>query len=270
MSIDLIRAYSDIHNEFHPAFLYQIPALPDDLNTVLVLAGDIDFLKRGVTYANSMAHRFKAIIYVAGNHEYYHAKHGKFGSIQSMVTAENVHLLNNQSVTIDDTIFIGSTFWTDIPGSLIIRTSIISGLNDFNRIRWNEQHGYRKFTMDDWMKEHWTSIQYVSTTVANAPRDKKVVVVSHHAPSWKSCVYDHIEDTAYAYYSSYDPIVMDCDVWIHGHTHDCVDYTLTGGSRTGRVVANCRGYHKLIGGDTFINDGQTDRNFDHFGVGIII
>lgn len=75
-----IRIYSDIHQELHREDkLFDIPLLDDDKNTVLILAGDIDYLKFGLELANRHSEQFKAVIYVPGNHEYYNDSKGKLG-----------------------------------------------------------------------------------------------------------------------------------------------------------------------------------------------
>jgi Icc-related predicted phosphoesterase len=66
------------------------------------------------------------------------------------------------------------------------------------------------------------------------------VVVTHHAPSQRSLNPLYSDPMAAAYATHLDALVEESGVplWIHGHTHHCVDYRL---GRT-RVVANQRGY----------------------------
>ena len=81
-----IRVYSDIHQEFHrERILFDVPIQDNDSESILVLAGDIDYLKFGLLLAERMASRFKAVIYVPGNHEYYNSKHGKLGEEQNKI-----------------------------------------------------------------------------------------------------------------------------------------------------------------------------------------
>ena len=58
-----IAIYSDLHNEFSE---YIPPKTDADL---MVLAGDINVLERGVEWANEVF--CCPVIYVCGNHEFY-------------------------------------------------------------------------------------------------------------------------------------------------------------------------------------------------------
>jgi Icc-related predicted phosphoesterase len=72
---------------------------------------------------------------------------------------------------------------------------------------------------------------------------KKIVVVTHHAPSDLSvaeCYKDqHLMNGAYR--TNLEEVIMDSNIahWYHGHTHHAFDYTLG----NTRVVCNPRGYH---------------------------
>jgi hypothetical protein len=71
-----------------------------------------------------------------------------------------------------------------------------------------------------------------------------VIVVGHHAPSFRSKVeggrsYDNSVDEAY--YSHQDALIKDNPhifIWAHGHTHDSCDYKI---GQT-KIIANQRGY----------------------------
>ena len=67
------------------------------------------------------------------------------------------------------------------------------------------------------------------------------VIVTHHAPSLRSIspVFDQdLLNAAFA--SALDEMVAASEVplWVHGHTHHCVDYRIG----NTRVVSNQRGY----------------------------
>jgi hypothetical protein len=75
--------------------------------------------------------------------------------------------------------------------------------------------------------------------------DHKIVVVTHHAPSFESVheKYRTVNDWDYNYgFASYnEDVILDypeIKVWVHGHMHDPFDYTL---GET-RVICNPRGY----------------------------
>jgi hypothetical protein len=67
------------------------------------------------------------------------------------------------------------------------------------------------------------------------------VVVTHHAPSPRSIRPRFRDDPVSAAYASDLEWMLDgarAALWVHGHTHFCVDYTVNGT----RVYANQRGY----------------------------
>jgi len=86
-----IRVYSDIHQEYQttnkePAKFFKEPfhmaVYKDEKQQTLVIAGDLIYLKdlkdiRYVQYLEELANRFKHVIYVFGNHEFYMYKLGK-------------------------------------------------------------------------------------------------------------------------------------------------------------------------------------------------
>lgn len=260
-----IRVYSDIHNEFHRDYPWIPPVLDDEHETVLVLAGDIDFLKYAVEYANDMSGRFKHVILVPGNHEYYH-KSSKLGEEYKLQTNDNVHLMLKDKIIIDGIMFVGATFWTNIPLSYDVQYNIKRGMNDFRMIRWGDSQNYRRFNLDDWIAEHQSAIAYFENAIYNSPHNMKIVCVTHHAPSFKSNDTDDKRRTSldHAYYSDYDQLVDEVTLWIHGHTHHNVDYTIG----RGRVVSNCRGYHQVIGGDTVVPYEHNMPVFDELGLQI--
>lgn len=107
-----IHLISDIHLESGP---YQIPV---DLDCdVIVAAGDIGVGTEGVEWLKTLE---KPVIYVLGNHEYWTKKdvpvdmHTVLKNIKDAAAGSNVHVLENESIIIDDVLFFGATFWTNL------------------------------------------------------------------------------------------------------------------------------------------------------------
>ena len=235
-----LAIFSDLHNEFTP----WIPSESIKDADVVILAGDIDVGDKGVLWA---AKTFsQPVIYVPGNHEFYK---GVYQSVlKKMRTAAhgtNVHLLNNDIVTIDGVQFIGSTLWTDFELSGTKSTSALFALEkmyDYRVIRFNQGGRYRKLTVGDTVRLHSDGLVYLKQQLAiSKNNNQKAVIISHHGPSVQSVAPEYKDDKlAPAYCSNLDDILHEFEpqLWIHGHTHHNVDYRI---GKT-RVLSNQRGY----------------------------
>lgn len=237
-----ILLLSDIHNEGcrmgKGRDYFQIPEGEDDTNTVLVLAGDIDHYKHAVEWAAGYANRYKAIIQIAGNHEYWGTELYTAREKACQSLAENHYVLDNQTVIIDDTRFIASTLWTDYKqGDPVCKWSAERNMVDFKKIMVGKD--YKKLTSAIIEYEHKYAVRYIQEEVSK-PFNGKTVVVSHHAPSYKSSQYGYRENflTDHCFYSNLEWLMSEVDLWCHGHTHHNVDY-MVGDCR---VKANCKGW----------------------------
>jgi Icc-related predicted phosphoesterase len=197
-----------------------------------------DFLKR-------CSFQFPHVIYVAGNHEFYHGKF--FASIDHLreecAKYPNIYFLENDVKVINDIVFMGATLWTDCnkhdPFTL---HALGDMMNDFRIIR-HDQSGYRALKPADIADRHRKTLQYFKTVMEGYPQEQKFVVVGHHTPSHMSChpqyAHDYIMNGGY--HSDLSDFILDhpqIKLWTHGHTHHPFDYVI--GST--RVVCNPRGY----------------------------
>lgn len=245
-----LRLASDLHMEICPYF---VPPMVGDEDTVLLLPGDIcvrHYLGQMVQeFFENVSARFKAVIYVPGNHEYYkgHLEHDDPKLREWFTEKEftNVHFLNTDSIVIDDVAFVGATLWTDVNrGDPMSKMAIEAGLNDYRHIR---TAGYRKIRANDTIVKHIVHKNYIFEQVANYRTIgvRKVVVLSHHAPSELSVHAKYKGDVLNAaYFSNMEYQIMDsaADIWVHGHTHNSFQYTLG----ATQVICNPRGYSNLM------------------------
>ena len=265
-----IKLVSDLHLEFSDIMI------PNDNNyDVLILAGDImvatdlhdhpepanttdqmaiangtglgrrqlaaqrfrDFLKR-------CSFQFPHVIYVAGNHEFYHGKWN-----QSLITLSNecakfpnVYFLEAGCKKIDDVTFIGGTLWTDMnKGDPLTLHSVRDMMNDFRVIK-KDLEGYTNLKPHDTVVRHRHMLDYIKNIVAERG-DEKFVVVGHHSPSFQSVHEGYRSETLMngAYHSDLSEFILDrpqIKLWVHGHTHHPFDYAI---GET-RIVCNPRGY----------------------------
>ena len=264
-----IRVISDLHLEFSDYYVKNDP--PVD---VLILSGDImvaedlhdhpgfdfnpyshgafaelgrkqqrvatfrDFLKR-------CAFQFPHVVYVAGNHEFYHGKWVK--GIQYLrdecAKFPNVHFLERDSVKIDDVTFVGGTLWTNMnKGDPLTLHAVRDMMNDFRIIK-NDDKGYTNLKPADTAIRHRETLDYIRSVIAEK-HDEKFVVVGHHSPSFQSVHESYRNEHLMngAYHSDLSEFILDhpqIKLWTHGHTHHPFDYVI---GET-RIVCNPRGYH---------------------------
>ena len=205
-----------------------------------------DFFKR-------CSFQFPHVIYIMGNHEFYH---GKFYAAIDYMREEcakypNVYMLEQDMKIIDDVVFVGGTLWTDMNDRDPLTMNAIKDLmNDFRIIR-NDKREYAKMSALDVAIRHDKTLGYIKLIVQEH-KDKRCVVVGHHAPSFKSVSEQYASQTLMngGYASDLSEFIMDhpqIKLWTHGHMHQPFDYVI---GET-RVVCNPRGYE---------NDGYSENS----------
>lgn len=249
-----IAVASDVHLEFGPLELVNTHGAD-----VLILSGDIciarDLGDRDVhnllgehtkshryhQFFESCAARFNHVIYIAGNHEHYH---GDYATTvprlkEKLSYLKNLHVMEKESITLDDVTFVCGTLWTDMnredPETLF---GVRGVMNDFRIIRY----GDHKFLPQDTVDDHKAMLTVIRDTVSANPTGK-FVVVGHHSPSRLSTHPRYKDEVIVngAYSSDLSELMLDhpqIRLWTHGHTHHEFDYMIG----TCRVVCNPRGY----------------------------
>lgn len=234
LSGDILVA-QDLHD--HPDTNHSIVNIADLGRRQLIALRFREFLKR-------VSAEFPHVIYVAGNHEFYHGKWplGLDYLQQEVNKFSNIHFLENNSVVIDGITFLGGTLWTNMNNLDPVTMNVVAhGMNDFNIIR-NSDRNFARLTPQDVAQQHRKTVNYISQIVDSNPHSS-YVVVGHHAPT-KQSIKPRYHDDYYmngAYSSELTEFILDrpqIKLWTHGHTHDQFDYQV--GST--RVVCNPRGY----------------------------
>jgi predicted phosphodiesterase len=257
---------SDLHTEhaqhnFDPHEDYDCLrfSYPEEVD-LIVLAGDIGEGTMGLEWAR---HHFddKEIVYVPGNHEYYDGDLAIIDDMRLTARALGIHLLHNDSVTIQGVRFLGATLWTSFDS--YSHTAIAEAertMRDYDYIRckqWWADAGNREKALS-LMKPDSTfgfDPEFFSPTVAyllhqaalawlaeqlDTLHNGKTVIVTHHAPSLRS-----LRDIDHAYATDLEAFIASradkIDLWCHGHSHVPVDYELA----NVRIVSNPRGYPKF-------------------------
>lgn len=247
----LIRPLDDIHLEWSD-YRFELPELPTDSETTLVLAGDIGVGVSAVPWIEEVAKRFRHVIYVAGNHEFYHQTFQELlhDLKERFKYSTNVFFLEKESVVLEGIRFFGGTFWTDMKGGdkdfcYMIRHY----MNDFRCIkRWDKRGPVTGTPVKNRFDSRSAYFEWLDTIIAlnkmlEEPFDGPTVVVSHHAPSEQSSEPRYTgEFTQPAYFFDAERYVNGLekvDLWFHGHMHTSTDYNMKSGTR---VICNARGY----------------------------
>jgi len=191
------------------------------LGDVLVLAGDIT-VKNRVEWINQIAKQVDHIIYVLGNHEFYHNNLDSVYNKTKKRLDDNVHLLQNESVILNGTTFHGTTLWTDFnQGNPISYMQCKNAINDFRLIR--ADNGTSRFTPQRAHKEHRVARDFLANNVKRGD-----VVVTHMAPTMLSIHKKYCDDLHIngSYASDLSELILDTNpaLWFHGHMHDSFDY----------------------------------------------
>ena len=224
-----INFISDLHLEFGPL------EIEPEAGDVLVLAGDID-IKGRVDWMNSIASKSNHVIYVLGNHEFYHGAMNNVYKETRKRLVDNVHLLENESITIDDVTFHGATLWSDfLNGNPMSYLRCDQAINDYRLIRAGD--GKHRFKPQIAHSLHNISKVFLHSNVKEGD-----VVVTHMAPSFLSVHERYKNDMNIngSYASDLSELILDTkpELWFHGHVHTSFDYTVG----NTRILCNPRGY----------------------------
>lgn len=184
------------------------------------------------------------VIYVAGNHEFYHGRYpDAYDWLREEIkNYENIHFLDKEHIEINDVVFVGGTLWTNMNRNDPTTMQLIEGMmNDFRIIR-NSQRNYARFSPLDTIVDHRATLEYIKNVV-DSDTSKKYVVIGHHAPTALS-IHEKYKNDVWmngGYHSDLSEFILDRPqivLWTHGHMHDPFDYMM---GET-RIVCNPRGY----------------------------
>lgn len=266
MIIDYI---SDLHLEINGSAEHRIKKDPG--GDILILAGDITCMrffnpKRTDPEARGMKKRFKSILtnnfgdyeyifYIPGNHEYYgHYYWGADQDFREIIEGydDRLRFVNNSATIVPDkktgtsVFFIFSIFWSNFRnGNPLDMNAAESGMNDYRSIYQykdadinyinskSPNFNNNKLCAQITLEEHRRAFSYIKNAYEWRQPADKVVVVTHHAPSFKShnnSRLSNLDALSSAFYSEYFDWIAESNIsyWIHGHTHHDVDYDIGG------------------------------------------
>lgn len=233
---------SDLHLEFSTC------AVPCHGIDVLVIAGDTHTSATAIgQFVSDLLGRHPHIhvVLIPGNHEYYGKTIDETESQLEALRGDRCHVLLNSVAVIGGVMFVGGTLWANIPPAL----------------RHHHMHDYDRIPelcpavmesecgdcVDAIMEASWRTTTTMSSNnkSSNNMSSLKLVVVTHFAPSRRSIDPKYgdarLGDNCY-FASDLDGAVAGSGaaLWVHGHTHTSMDYTIG----DTRVLCNPRGYSK--------------------------
>lgn len=248
--------------------LWYPPELPDDKDTILILAGDVWISARwieyaGVSWISQVAPRFKYVLKVFGNHSFWPVKHGltiKDGANTCNAMLQDMGLINVKVLDCDtfqdpdhpELLFVGATLWTDMKKSdPLVMHNMSKFMSYDGKIAYETGHdrGWERFTSQRWVETHYKHKDYINLIARQNP-DKKIVVLTHHLPmeTLGDPRYDG-DQSNYYYYSDLSDTILDNKnivLWAYGHTHFCKD----------TMMVNCRLINNSVGYAGELKEGR--------------
>ncbi len=181
-----LQCASDLHLEKRPRRFLQLLKPSSD---ILVLAGNIGYPDKNIydQFLHWCSLKFKYVILVAGNCEYYGSTISKIDRVlKQLCKKHGVYLLENGVLEIQGIVFLGTTLWFEIPDDI---SCDISKNADYHYIKdFSPQISHEMYIKNSkWLEEQ---VKLYNGT-------HRIVVITHHAPV------NTIEGV---------------DIWIHGHT----------------------------------------------------
>lgn len=234
-----IKLLSDLHLEGRQGYhKKEQPWAQYNGEDVLVLAGDIavgaDAVSTAFAYFKALG--FKEIVYVPGNHEYYHYDRNEHEAIKAVARVMKVHFLDaNEIVKIQDVSFFGGTLWTNFGNDNLVKLTAKNYINDFKVIK--------NWTPDDAVKEYIRQSDFIKTAIRQT--EGKKCVVTHFLPAQEAVAERFKSNSVVFLLNKYFANSLDHylstisnTTWMFGHTHDAMDFYI---GET-RLISNPLGY----------------------------
>lgn len=265
MNTKYLRICSDLHLEQFSARSVEknelacLPFDDRDAESILVMAGDISARPHQlVEFVKKVETRFKRVVYVPGNHEYYNHE---MTALEPLLKEELSKHTSRTSYAIGEVLceqidgirFIFGTMWANGGKSREELAKVGRGLWDFGCIMLNGT----LFSVHDMIAINRKMCNDIESFLLNDNSGMKNVVVSHHLPSYGLCHPRFGNSINGGFATDFDELLASehaPDIWIHGHTHDTFDKKYL----NARIVCNPRGYAKEFefeGGEKFNDYG---------------
>jgi len=222
-----IALFSDLHADFHKDQGRSVIAgLNKDVD-IAVVPGDVAAFYDFERIITDICLEFPSVVYVPGNHEYYHSM--AFDQVPNILMnleskLDNFTWLNNNRKKVEGLYFIGATLWFK---RLVVAQINKGYLNDFRYVPNCDPFAFDEYDYTE---------KYFETAMQHGD-----IVVTHHAPSYLSVHPQYAGSNINCFFANrMDKLIRDKKpkLWLHGHMHDNCDYMI---DQT-RVCCNPFGY----------------------------
>ena len=231
-----LKLASDVHLEFgSDPVLWNRQFAPEE--SVLLIAGDLTSypkFDRAEEYLEELQEDYAQILWIMGNHEYYHGNITHSDTVlaaayQIEANLDNITVLENESFDFGNLVVHGCTMWTDFSkGNPLEMYRASQTMNDYRTCPGltPELVLEKHLKSADWLKEAILSAD------DNAPCTQ--VIMTHHVPS-ERVIHPTFKD--HLYNSAYRSTDLDWHIaegasygvkhWVFGHSHKSIEENLS-------------------------------------------
>eukprot|EP01060_Flectonema_neradi_P038661 TRINITY_DN8192_c0_g1_i1.p1 TRINITY_DN8192_c0_g1~~TRINITY_DN8192_c0_g1_i1.p1 ORF type:complete len:296 (+),score=41.94 TRINITY_DN8192_c0_g1_i1:60-947(+) len=254
MAVAGIQIASDIHLEMFKS--YENVTLPVPKSPVLALLGDIGYPLSDIfqEFISDMCSKFRHVIMVSGNHEYYTSDIETVEARLRLFEKElpNFKYLQQGSIELDiipGYRIVGCTLWVDFCEADQYCAHMC--INDYTHVSVIDGDAKRKLTTQDTQKLHASHFKFIQNEIENS--DKPLIILTHHAPTAYKCIsVEESEQNDVIYRMNFTHLERFMSnkiaAWLFGHTHENVDVIVkSGADEFTRIATNQQGYVPFAG-----------------------
>lgn len=205
---------SDLHLEFNPSIKKLLELFPPA--EILIIAGDIcpvhkDKGKALKNFLIQAKEKYREVIFIAGNHEYYGSQYKKdevIDILRNVANETQTHFLHREKKIINNIEFIGCTLWSRIEDRAMYQIA------DF-------RSGVFK-SKEDYIKEYIYDSDFLRNTLEEKTEYPRVII-THHLPTYHLIhkrFQNSLVNSAFFTERLHTFNLKGVKYWICGHTHE--------------------------------------------------
>ena len=249
---------SDLHLD---AGVYDLSAQINNLRDqgqridAVLLLGDVVAPVSPVIYAQTQVPRDIPVAFVPGNHDF---RGGRYGNLldlwKEQASSSHVSVLVDEEMRIQspqggEIVVLGTPLWSNLGGmgplaEAALRRNAHRQLSDFTDILDTDGSPWTALKM---IAKFERAEIFLKRALSSAALEdgRRRVVATHFAPHRNSMAPRWRRDDIAAYFCNHLPeLVERADLWLHGHTHDELEYQVGDDPDRGLVICHPRGYAK--------------------------